>query len=308
MNLILDIGTSFIKYMIGNDQYRLRNGYVKLGQSSFVLNMCKRLKIDYYSYGDNIFIIGDDGFEVARELKQKFSRCMSEGRLNANEPDSLIVMGFIIKNILEKYKNKDKVAVIVSGECVDEKLDFIYHRSVLNELVKGAEFIEEGYACGLGLLKDKDFTGIGISVGGGLVNVGILYKGINTRAFSLRRACDWADMQASNMANLPVEKIIYVKENMDINNLNSVVEKIIASYIEFVFKHAFEKVDELIASELLGKEIVVGISGGITQLKGLHDWLLLIAKNTLKQVRISDIIIGDQFSNCIGGLEYLNIK
>jgi len=95
-NLALDIGTTFIKY-IYDKEYKIRNGYVRLPNSEFVVNMCKKMNVGYYVHENNIFVLGDDGFEIARELNQKFVRCMSEGRLNTTEVDSLVVLSFIIK-------------------------------------------------------------------------------------------------------------------------------------------------------------------------------------------------------------------
>lgn len=305
--LAIDVGTAFIKYGFDGTLKKIRNGFVTLEKSDFILNLCNKMNINYYEHEDRVFVIGDDGFEIARQLNQPFRRCMAEGRVNTGELDSILVLTFILKSIIEGIKDVERIGITVSSQCKDEQIDFIYQRNLLQDIVKNASIIDEGYSCALGLLEEHDLTGIGISFGAGLVNVGMIYKGICTGSFSLRKALDWVDKQSARMANLAVEKIVAVKEKMNLVEPTNLIERIIKSYIEHMIVNALFNADDVMSKELEGKEVVVGISGGIVEMVNFGNWVKGLVKKGLRKIGVKDIVIGDQFTNCRGVMKYLEL-
>ena len=76
-----------------------------------------------------------------------------------------------------------------------------------------------------------DFTGIGCSFGGGMVNVCVSYKTIPALTFSVARGGDWIDSNAANVLGMPSSKATFIKESgMDIRNPKGREEEAIAIY------------------------------------------------------------------------------
>ena len=66
---------------------------------------------------------------------------------------------------------------------------------MLDELGYEATSINEGLAVVYGELEDSNYTGIGISCGGGLCNVCLAYLSVPVLSFSIPKAGDYIDYQ-----------------------------------------------------------------------------------------------------------------
>src|SRR5204863_131422 len=72
--------------------------------------------------------------------------------------------------------------------------------------------ILEGHAVTFAELGDEDFTGIGISCGGGMFNVCVAYKSMPALSFSSSRSGDWVDMNVAQVLGIKPEKAAMLKE------------------------------------------------------------------------------------------------
>jgi hypothetical protein len=130
----------------------------------------------------------------------------------------------IIKKVLgEPSVPNESVFFSIPAESVDRENNVVYHQGlfqgILQKLGYSATPMNEGHAVTFAELAADDFTGIGISFGGGMVNICVAYKTIPALTFSVARGGDWIDQNAANVLGLPSSKCTFIKESgMDIRS------------------------------------------------------------------------------------------
>jgi hypothetical protein len=104
----------------------------------------------------------------------------------------------------------------VPGDPVDSDLSVAYHRDLFDAVLKALGYkpshILEGHAVTFSELGEEDFTGIGISCGGGMFNVCVAYKSMPALSFSTARSGDWVDMNVAQALGIKPEKAAMLKE------------------------------------------------------------------------------------------------
>jgi len=87
--------------------------------------------------------------------------------------------------------------VSVPAESVDASNNIIYHKGLFEGMLRAIGFepksLNEGHAVTFAELAEEDFTGIGISCGGGMFNVCVAYKSVPALTFATSRGGDWID-------------------------------------------------------------------------------------------------------------------
>lgn len=86
-------------------------------------------------------------------------------------------------------------------------------RQMLTELGYDAKSVSEGLAVVYSELEGSNYTGIGISVGGGLCNVCMSYLAVPVISFSVPKAGDYIDASAASVTNEMATRMRLVKEN-----------------------------------------------------------------------------------------------
>jgi hypothetical protein len=76
--------------------------------------------------------------------------------------------------------------------------------------------MNEAHAIVYSELADHDFTGIGVSCGGGMFNVCVAYKTIPAVKFSVARGGDWIDGHVAKVMGIPRTRATAIKEG-DVN-------------------------------------------------------------------------------------------
>ena len=84
--------------------------------------------------------------------------------------------------------------------------------SMINKMGFTAHAINEAHAVIFAELAESDFTGIGLSFGGGMANACIAYKSIPCLSFSVARGGDWIDKNVANVLGCPRSKATHIKE------------------------------------------------------------------------------------------------
>jgi hypothetical protein len=70
----------------------------------------------------------------------------------------------------------------------------------------------EGHAVVFAELAEDDFTGIGISCGGGMFNICVCYKSIPALSFSTARGGDWIDRNVATVLGIKASRATAIKE------------------------------------------------------------------------------------------------
>src|SRR5581483_12118364 len=92
-----------------------------------------------------------------------------------------------------------------------------YHEAKLRQILsdKGLEVksINEGLAVIYSELESSNYTGIGISCGGGLCNVCVAYLSVPVLSFSIPRGGDYIDTNAAAMTGERANRVRIAKED-----------------------------------------------------------------------------------------------
>jgi len=90
---------------------------------------------------------------------------------------------------------------------------------------------------------ENDFTGIGLSFGGGMANACIAYKSIPCLSFSVARGGDWIDKNVANVLGCPRSKATHIKERgIDIRDPKSREEEAVAIYYRSLVGYVLQNI------------------------------------------------------------------
>src|SRR6266851_1046556 len=207
----LDVGTSRIclAQRAGEEfQYETQlNAFVNIPFSKMTEGVLKKEKVPHTVSGAEIVVHGNESDRFADLLNVETRRTMSRGVLNPAEPDSLSMIRKIVESLLDPSKDRQKLCFTVPAAPLGAEENLTYHeatiRQILVELGYEVKSINEGLAVVYSELESSNYTGIGVSCGGGLCNVCLAYLSVPVLSFSIPKAGDYID---SNTATVTGER------------------------------------------------------------------------------------------------------
>ena len=218
----LDIGTvNLVASEMNNEgetELRLqRNVFIDVEITPYTKAMLTKLEIGYVVQNKRMYILGEPAFRLANVLNRSTRRPMADGLISPKEQDALPIMKLLIGSILGEPRATSEVCFYsVPGEPVDSDLSVAYHRDLFDAVLKSLGYkpshILEGHAVTFSELANEDFTGIGISCGGGMFNVCVAYKSMPALSFSTARSGDWVDRNVAQALGIKPEKAAMMKE------------------------------------------------------------------------------------------------
>lgn len=218
----LDIGTSRIvavRQGEGGEQSASQlNAFVTIPWTKLTENSLKREAVPHVVDDGQIIVYGNESAKLADLLSREIRRPMTRGMLNAGEPESLIQIKEIIASVLGKDLDKStRICFSVPAPPLGGEDGLTYHEAtieqVLNQLgYENVSSINEGVAVIYSELEDSNYTGFGVSCGGGLCNVALTYMSVPVLSFSLAKGGDFIDQSAANVTGELVNRVRLVKE------------------------------------------------------------------------------------------------
>jgi hypothetical protein len=116
---------------------------------------------------------------------------------------------------------------------------------VLRSLGYKPSHIIEGHAVTFAELGEEDFTGIGISCGGGMFNICVAYKSMPALYFSTARSGDWVDKNVANVLGIKPAKAALIKEKgVDLMKPKNREEDAIAIYYRNLIQYNITNIAE----------------------------------------------------------------
>jgi len=215
-------------------------------------SMLTQLNVPYVSYRDRLFVLGDSSFSLANMFGREVRRPMQDGFLSPAERDAIPMLRFIVERLLgPRSADNEPCYFSVPAPSIDRDNDTIYHQGVVEGLLKKLGYkpqsINEGHAVVYAELAEADFTGIGISCGGGMFNVCVAYKTIPAVTFSVSRGGDWIDNHVAKVMGIPRTRATDLKETPGVNlkePRNREEEAVVLYYrnlIEYVLRNLAER-------------------------------------------------------------------
>ncbi len=216
----LDLGTSHIVLAEQKgDDVNINsqlNAFVAIPFSKVTERMLDKEGISHSVEGKEIIAYGNRVEEFANLLNGETRRPMSSGLLNPREPKSLQMIEMALEQICGKAGKNDKICFSVPAAPPSNRQDLIYHERTVTQMLERMGYqvksLNEGLAVVYSELEDANFTGIGLSFGGGMCNVCVSYLGLAAVSFSTVRAGDYIDRSAASVSGETISTVRMHKE------------------------------------------------------------------------------------------------
>ena len=276
----VDIGTVFVKcaYTKGEEIIFAseRNAFFELEYAGFIQKIFDDTKIKYVMKDEKLYVVGDKALQFANMLNKETRRPLSKGMISPTEKEALPMVELLIKSVVgePRYQN-EMVYFSVPGEPLDADFDIIYHVKIIEGFLKTLGYtprpINEGLAVILSELADENFTGLGISFGGGMVNVCASFISVPVFTFSVTRAGDWIDQQVAMAIGEAASRVSALKESSldlskkrDLNKIENALSIHYNHLIEYVIENIKQEFNKVGGMPGMVKPITIVLSGGVS--------------------------------------------
>jgi hypothetical protein len=227
-------------------------------------------------------------------------RPMTRGLLNPDEPEG----GQLIREIVSAMTGHagdraPKLYFTVPAPPVGAEDNVTYHeaalRSIFSELGYESKGISEGLAVVYAELESNNYTGIGISCGGGLCNVCLSYLSVPVLSFSVPKAGDFIDTNAAAVTAERANRVRMLKEEkLHLNGSypDKVTQALGVYYDEMIrtlvaeMVHAFSRARSI---PKLGCAVPLVLSGGSVMPKGFRERFEKVLNESGFPVQLSEV-------------------
>jgi hypothetical protein len=257
--------------------------------------------VPHHVDGNEILVHGNESERFADLLNKDVRRTMTEGLLNPEEPESVRLIREIMVSLSGKAEKGQKICFTVPAAPVGAEQNLTYHevtiRQILSELGFETSSINEGLAVVYAELESTNYTGIGISCGGGLCNVCLAYLSVPVVSFSIPKAGDFIDANAASVTGERANRIRILKEQSFYLNghFENKLHQVLGVYYDDMIqslvlglRNAFQGARNV---PKLSKAIPLVLSGGTAMPKGFGERFEKILRQTDFPIELSEIRI-----------------
>ena len=261
----------------------------------------------YVKVGDRYYIVGEDALRLVNAIgKGEVVRPMQDGILNPTLKESSELLFYVIKAVVgDPIIENEPLRFSIPANPVDRDLDNLFHKMVLdnffNKLGYDSKAVNEAMALGYDsnpVTKNDDgdaqLSGICCSFGGGMINVALMFKGLELNSFSITKSGDYIDQSASKVTGIAESKIIKIKEKeLDLNNLD--MSDRVKAALSIYYEEMLNRVIDLISKEFIDRkseadgELEVVVAGGTSMAPGFCDHFTRLIKQSDIPFKISNV-------------------
>jgi hypothetical protein len=299
----LDVGTSrvVLSRRVNQDfDFRSQlNAFVTIPRSNLTESVLKRESIPHSVHGNEIVVHGNEADRFADLLSVETRRPMLKGVLNPNEPESLSVIKQIISAMIGGKGEKSKICFSIPAAPLGATENLTYHEATVRQMLEEMGFqvksINEGLAVVYGELESNNYTGIGISCGGGLCNVALAYLSVPVLSFSTPKAGDFIDQSAASVTGELANRIRLIKEeSFHLNgHYTEKVHQVLGVYYDDMIHALVGGLKEAFLTSRniprITRPIPLVLSGGSTMPRGFRDRFEKILKASDFPIQLSEI-------------------
>ena len=291
----LDIGTVNLLASEQNEKGDVvvrmkRNAFLDVPMDTYSKNMLTRLNVPYVVQNKKMFVLGDNAFKLANVLNKSTRRPMKDGLISPKETEALPIMKLLIGSILGEPRSEGEVCVYsVPGESIDSDLSVADHKDLFDAVLQGLGYkpqnILEGHAVVFAELAKEEFTGIGISFGGGMCNVCVSSKSTPALSFSTSRGGDWIDDSVARVLGVkPTKAALWKEKGVDLKDPKTREGDAIAIYYRTLIDYTLTNLVERFRSSenmpAFPEPVVLVLSGGTSLSGGFVD----LVRNVLDSI------------------------
>lgn len=228
------------------------NAFIEFScEDDFTLNMMNSVNVPLIRREDvrKAYAIGENAVRIAYTMTDiELKRPMKDGCVNPSQRDAFEILKIMIHSLLENVQHDGEIVVYsVPANAINADTDADYHRKLLEAIFKAYKSeegfkvdprpINEGMALVYAELKDKMYTGIGVSCGSGMVNVAFSLFGAEVFSFSIVNSGDWIDKQAAKATGETTTFINREKMKIDLSKEpTTMVERAIKMQYELMIE------------------------------------------------------------------------
>jgi hypothetical protein len=276
------------------------NAFIPVPYSRFTETILGQNDISYYREGEELVIFGGATERFANMFNAECRRPMADGLLNPREKNAVPVLEAIIATLLPKARvNGDILAFSVPAATPGREAELTYHEATLRRHFEAMGYkavaINEGLAVIFSELEDNNFTGIGISCGGGMCNVALAYLSIPSIMFSIAKGGDYIDASAGAVLAEHATRVKVIKEeNLDLSRApRDKYEKALHIYYEDLvetlvaaLRRAISQAEKLPKTE---RPLPIVLSGGTARPRGFKDMFERALKSASLPIAVSEV-------------------
>ena len=315
----LDIGTSRIVSAVKiEDVYEYKselNSFITLPLSKMTEQVLKRENVPHAVAGQSIVVHGNESERFADLLQMDTRRPMTRGTLNASEPESVNMIRAIVQAMVGPAQfSGQKLCFSIPAAPIGGNENLTYHeatiKQILTELGYETKSINEGLAVIYAELEASNYTGIGISCGGGLCNVCLSYLAVPVVNFSVAKAGDYIDSSAAGVTGDLSNRIRLIKEDsFEFNGTyKDKTQQVLSVYYEDMIQALVAGLNEAFKNSRslprLARPIPLVLSGGSAVPAGFRNRFEAALKASGFPIALSEIRMADRplYSTAKGAL------
>ena len=301
----LDVGTSRVvmaqQNEVGRYDYRSQlNAFVALPYSKMTENVLRKENIPHMVEGDQLIVHGNESERFADLLQVESRRPMTKGVLNASEPSSGEMMKQLIGSLSAGEPGGGRnIYYSVPAALLGEETNVTYHEATLGQILREMGYapkaINEGLAVVYGEMEDTNYSGIGISCGGGLCNVCLAYLSVPVLSFAVPKAGDFIDQSASQITGELSTRIRITKEsNFHINgHYADKVQQVLGVYYDDMIKSLVDGLNQTLANTRnmprIAKPVPIVLSGGTAMPQGFRERFEKMLRESSFPLAVSEV-------------------
>lgn len=279
----LDIGTSHVIVAQNEPPYikttSQLNAFFTIPHSKFAKDILVRNDVFFFEQDDLYYIVGYSAENFANMFDTDTRRSIKQGLLCSDEKEGITVIQAIILSLIQEPKRTGEILCFgVPGEPVEGIGSVTYHESIIKMFISRMGFtpisINEGMAVVLSELALHDYTGVGISIGGGMCNVCLSYLSFPVLTYSIQIGGDYIDSSAGAVVGMAATKVKSIKEK-ELSLIAKPKDRLTTAlhifYNELIQKLQKSMAQVLYASNqipMISKPVPIILSGGTAMVEG----------------------------------------
>jgi actin-like ATPase involved in cell morphogenesis len=282
----LDVGTANLLSAVQDYEGNViikqqRNAFLDIEQNDFTRNMLTKMDVQYVVLNNRMIVVGDPAFDLANIHNRELRRPMKDGMLSPKEADALPIEKLLIDRLLGAPQVPNEVVYYsVPANPIDHDMNVVYHKGIFSDLLGKlgyqAKDILEGHCIVFAELDEDDFTGIGISCGGGMFNVAVSYRTLPALSFSTARGGDWIDRNVANVLGIKSSRATALKEKgVDLRNPRTREEQAIDLYYRELIRYTLTEIKKRFESSedmpQFPDPVDIVFAGGTSKIGGFID-------------------------------------
>lgn len=276
-----------------------RNAFLDVRADGITQSLLLKFGIGCVVRGGKAYVIGDRAFELASIFDKPIRRPMKDGMGSGSDAEGVLIVNHLLELLLGRAQKSGEIcAYSVPGESADSERNFIYYRGVVEHALRSLGYCPrpmiESHVIVQAEFMETDYTGIGITCGGGLFNICVACKGVPALTFSTSRGGDWVDQSVAQAIGAPVLHVSAVKERgMDLGHPQDHVEGALAIYIRHLLQYTVEtmrrKLSESDCGPSFQKPVEIVCAGGTAMMGGFLEMFREELQKVTLPIQVSNI-------------------